>query len=216
DRTGGEARPAPRCPLRRRPPMRPEEEERGFALAAVDAPLAIVEWDAEHRIRHWSADAERLFGWSAADVVDRPIGELPWVHEEDREPLLQLARQLAEGETSCISLHRVYRKDGALLHCTWHHTPLRGDGGRLRAVHSLVIDRTREVGALAALQASEERFRLATRAMQGIVYDWSIETGYVRRSVGVRTLLGYEPGEIPDTLEGWRSLIHPEDRERID
>src|SRR5690606_36100814 len=107
-------------------------------------------------------------------------------------------------------------KDGALLHCTWHHTPLRGDGGRLRAVHSLVIDRTREVGALAALQVSEERFRLATRAMQGIVYDWSIETGYVRRSVGVRTLLGYEPGEIPDTLEGWRSLIHPEDRERID
>ncbi|MDI3290434.1 PAS domain-containing protein [Polyangium sp. 15x6] len=71
-----------------------------------------------------------------------------------------------------------------------------------------------EVGAgrgVAALRESEERFRLATEAIRGTVYDWDFQTNHVWRSGGLVEMLGFWPEEIPATDTWWRSRIHPED-----
>src|SRR6516164_6133769 len=50
-------------------------------LAAL--PVAIVETDGEGMIRTWAGAAERLFGWSADEVLGTDIDALDLVHEAD-------------------------------------------------------------------------------------------------------------------------------------
>lgn len=65
-----------------------------------------------------------------------------------------------------------------------------------------------------ALQESEERFRLASQAVNGVVYDWNMRTDEVYRSEGLRGLLGFDPSENPAS-GWWNSRIHPDDRHKM-
>ncbi|HEX8914356.1 MAG TPA: PAS domain S-box protein, partial [Humisphaera sp.] len=65
--------------------------------------------------------------------------------------------------------------------------------------------------AHAAARASEERFRLATEAMSGFVYDLDIATGHASRAGHVESVLGYPLGEVEPTFAWWFGRIHPDD-----
>jgi PAS domain S-box-containing protein len=62
-----------------------------------------------------------------------------------------------------------------------------------------------------ALRESEERFRLATEAISGLVYDWDVVRDSASRSPGLKSLLGYLPEEVDHQVGWWTSQIHPED-----
>ncbi|MBZ5568586.1 MAG: PAS domain S-box protein [Acidobacteriia bacterium] len=66
-----------------------------------------------------------------------------------------------------------------------------------------------------ALQASEERFRLVSRATNDGIWDWDLVTGKGWWNENLQTTFGYAPNEIEPGVEGWKSHIHPDDRERV-
>ncbi|MEB3282398.1 MAG: PAS domain S-box protein [Lyngbya sp.] len=90
--------------------------------------------------------------------------------------------------------------------------PLRDEQGKVRGVIGAFLDVTERKRAEEALQASEKRFRLASRAVMGIVYDWDLRTNYVYRSEGLRQLIGVSPEEVPQDRDWWSERMHPEDR----
>ncbi|WP_158280180.1 PAS domain S-box protein [Azospirillum sp. TSH100] len=55
------------------------------------------------------------------------------------------------------------------------------------------------------------RLHLATDAAGDGLWDWDMATGAVWYSPGWQTMLGFTPGEVPPTVEFWRSRVHPED-----
>jgi PAS domain S-box-containing protein len=84
----------------------------------------------------------------------------------------------------------------------------------LRAIHGMAARiwsaRSRALTE-AALRTSEERYRLAAQAIQGMIYDWDFVTGRVERSQGLEELVGYRPDEVPATIDWWHSRCHPDD-----
>lgn len=62
-----------------------------------------------------------------------------------------------------------------------------------------------------ALRASEQRYRLAAEAVQGLVYEWDVPADRVTHSKGLTTLLGFIPEDVPPTSLWWKSRIHTED-----
>jgi len=64
----------------------------------------------------------------------------------------------------------------------------------------------------AALRLSEERYRLATEAFQGAVFDYDVARNHSERTPRHFEILGESAGAIPTTKEGWHDRIHPEDR----
>jgi PAS domain S-box-containing protein len=69
------------------------------------------------------------------------------------------------------------------------------------------------------LRLSEERYRLAIRASNDVLWDWSAATGQVVWSDALRTVLGHDPaqasGPIQHAMAWWTEHIHPDDRARV-
>jgi PAS domain S-box-containing protein len=63
----------------------------------------------------------------------------------------------------------------------------------------------------AKLRESEERFRLATEAINGLIYDWNVPAGTTRRSAGMAEFLGWRTEEVPEASGWWPEQIHPDD-----
>ncbi len=68
----------------------------------------------------------------------------------------------------------------------------------------------------AALQASEERFRLALEGARHGVWDWNVVTGEIVVNQQWATLLGYELHEIAPDIAFWNQIIHPDDQAGIE
>lgn len=86
------------------------------------------------------------------------------------------------------------------------------------AVPGSGVPAVRDVALLhaeASLLESEERFRLAARAIGGVVYDWDLRTGRMVRTEGVQRLFGYELDEVDETRDWWLERVHHDDRSTI-
>ncbi len=85
-----------------------------------------------------------------------------------------------------------------------------------RELEQRVALRTGElVQANQALRASEERLNLAQSAGGVGVWDYNVLTGTTFWSETMWAIHGLKPVPAEQVQEVWRSLIHPEDRERV-
>jgi PAS domain S-box-containing protein len=66
----------------------------------------------------------------------------------------------------------------------------------------------------AELRRSEERFQLAARATNDVLWEYTFETGALWWSDNLPLVLGHDPAEIA-TLGSWIALLHPADRGRV-
>jgi len=64
------------------------------------------------------------------------------------------------------------------------------------------------------LRRSEERFQLAMRGANDGVWDWDLSTDEVYLSPQWINMLGYQPNELRHHFDTWKTLTHPDDRER--
>jgi len=65
------------------------------------------------------------------------------------------------------------------------------------------------------LQRSETRWQFAIDGSGDGLWDWNIGTGEVYFSDRWKTMLGFEEGDIPDTLASWEKLVHPDDAPQV-
>jgi PAS domain S-box-containing protein len=65
------------------------------------------------------------------------------------------------------------------------------------------------------LAENEERWELAISGVNDGIWDWSLETDSVFLSDRWKRMLGYQPEEIPNEYNEWKSRLHPEDIETV-
>ena len=65
------------------------------------------------------------------------------------------------------------------------------------------------------LRESEERYALALRGADLGTWDWNILTDAIVVNERWATMLGYAPDEIEPNIHTWKSLLHPDDRQRV-
>ncbi|MDD4947367.1 MAG: PAS domain S-box protein [Gallionella sp.] len=91
--------------------------------------------------------------------------------------------------------------------------PVRDAAGQLLEVVVVQEDVTRHKEAEDALRLSQERLGFALQGANDGLWDWNLETDEVYYSPRWLGMLGYQPGELPQTLETWATLVHPDDRQ---
>ena len=171
-----------------------------------------------------NADGSNELVWASEGFVDvygcdyqefnRRGGWEAFCHPDDLGP--SLAReQRWEAGTQTEGIARVVRLDGETRWLRCINRPLIDAAGRTTAIVGIGHDITNLMRTNEAVRASEQRFRLAVQAMAGLVYEADLVTGEVHRWPGLDALLGYREGEVPNTMQAWYELVHPEDRRRI-
>jgi PAS domain S-box-containing protein len=93
------------------------------------SPVALVEFGHDTRIRLWNRAAERIFGWTAEEMIDR--GGLPMAPPAKREEAEELFARVQAGES--INDHETVRlrKDGSLVAVSVAAAPVREPSGRV-------------------------------------------------------------------------------------
>ncbi len=65
--------------------------------------------------------------------------------------------------------------------------------------------------AAAELRASEERYRLVTKAAGGVLWEWDIKAGTITLGTGTVERFGWEIEDVPVPLSWFQQRIHPQD-----
>ena len=109
-------------------------------------PVAILETDEEGVLRTWAGAAERMFGWSAAEVLGSHLDRLELVHEADIALVDAVLDRLRSGhDPHLVHRNRVRTRSGEIRHSEWTRIVLAGRPGRRPAILSYVADVTGQV-----------------------------------------------------------------------
>jgi PAS domain S-box-containing protein len=190
---------------------RAEEAQARLAAIVKSSQDAIISKTLDSIIRTWNAGAERIFGYTAEEVVGKSITLIIPPERLDEEDLI--LGQIARGEP--IEHFETIRvaKDGRRLHISLTVSPVRDAEGRIIGASKIARDVTERKQAAEALQASELRFRtLTAHAPVGIfMTDWEGNCLFVNECWC--DMAGLSPEEARG--QGWVRALHPDDREQV-
>ncbi|HWL33590.1 MAG TPA: PAS domain S-box protein [Gaiellaceae bacterium] len=105
---------------RREHDLRSSEERLRATIEA--SPVAVLEVDLDDRIALWNPAAERMFGWSAEEMIGGPLRHIP---DEERERLAELMTRVRSGEVYTGVEAKRLCKDGSLIDVEISAAPIR-------------------------------------------------------------------------------------------
>jgi PAS domain S-box-containing protein len=177
---------------------RPQTEDTSLLRLLVERVLdyAIFALTPDGHIASWNAGAQRLKGYSAAEIIGQHFEQ--FYTAEDRvagHPAQLLARARSEGRVEDEGWR--VRKDGTRFWADVVITALFDDTGVLRGFAKVTRDRTEVRAAEEQLRQSEERFRTLVDTIRDYaIFLLSPEGEILTWNQGAQRLKGYEQSEI--------------------
>lgn len=197
---------------RKRFEERLSDNEEQFRAAFEQAAVGMAQTATDGRVTRVNQRLCDILGYTREELLGRLVQDL--AHPEDAAAKWATIRRVIEGEVPSCSLEQRYRqKDGRTVWADLTVSAVRGPEGQARHVILVIEDITRRRQTEQALRDSEERLRLALTAANQGLYDLDIGTGVITVSAEYATMLGYDPGDFPETVDSWTARLHPADRE---
>jgi PAS domain S-box-containing protein len=193
-------------------------EER-FRLATEGLAGFLYDWDLASDQVEWIGRTEDVVGFRADELPRDGAWWKNRVHPEDAVAAAQARAAVLSGEISnWVIEYRVQHREGHYVDIVNRGHLVRDAAGRVIRVVGGISDitgrrrweREREEAGK-ALQATDERFRLATEALAGFLYDYDLTTGRVEHFGGTGDVLGFELKDVPPNPEWWIERIHPDE-----
>lgn len=204
---------------------RRHEAETGYKTASLD----LDESQRIARIGTYRFDIESMV-WTSTKTLDDIFGLPPhfvkkgiesWerlLHADDRDEIIRFFTEDVLGHG--VAFDREYRVvrpvDGREV---WVHglgKVERGPQGEAVSMLGTVQDITERKRTEAKLRVSEERFRLAQKATNDVIWDWDARSDARTWNKNGGEVFGWRFDTIQqNTRDWWTDRIHPEDRGRV-
>src|SRR5438477_1316225 len=111
------------------PRRRPDLSQQHLAAIVQDADDAIISKDIESIVTSWNPAAERIFGYTAAEMIGQPILRIipPDLASEETD----FINRIRKGERVEHHETRRMRKDGSIIHVSLTVSPIRDASGEI-------------------------------------------------------------------------------------
>jgi two-component system cell cycle sensor histidine kinase/response regulator CckA len=180
-----------------------EEEALRLSAMVESANDAIIGKTTKGVVQTWNRGAERIYGYSAAEMLGRDMTVIlpPDRSDEEAEILERIGRGERVEHFDAVRM----RKDGRLIHVSIAISPIRGQDGRVIGASHVARDITQSTelelarARLAAIVESSDD-AIISKDLNGIVQTWN---------KGAERVYGYAAPEITGRS---MSLLLPPDR----
>jgi PAS domain S-box-containing protein len=194
---------------------RERAQEVNAKLAAIveSSQDAIISRALDGTILTWNTGAERLLGYTAAEIVGRNLEVL---YPPELKPK-QFGRQglVLQGKaTPTFETERI-AKDGRRVQVSLSSAPIRDASGEARGISTIMRDITGRKLAEQELWQTQQHLQMAVHGGNVGLWDWDVRAGTVYFSPEWKRQLGYEAHELPNRFEEWEGRVHPEDLPRV-
>ncbi len=136
-----------------------------------NSPLAVLEFDANLNLSHWSPRAETMFGWSADEALKTSVVSLLGNPIDDSQIRVAF-RLLQTGDTVSNRVEAIHqRKDGSTIHCEWFNSALTDRAGKVTSIMSLVQDVSARVQAAEQLRYIAEHDSLTGLPNRSVLHS---------------------------------------------
>ena len=201
----------------RRAAYRIKRSNEWFATTLRSIGDGVIAADADGVIRFLNPVAAELTGWSMSDAKGRSVDDVfRIIGATDRQPAESPVAQVLRQSTLAGALGQavLISRNGTELPIEDSGAPIRGENGEIRGVVIVFRDASAVRAAQLALQASEERQRLALEGAELGALDHDLRSGAAIWNDRLHTIMGYEPG-IPLSAGMVNQQIAPDDREQV-
>ena len=189
------------------------DEALGKATAGVNelmrsVPLAMMSIDSAALVTTWNPSAERLFGWSAAEVVGKRV---PFLNPQEAATFDDRVAGVIAGRPIQGQIVRRVCKNGKSVDLAVSVAPLVREDGTIHGCLAVYDDITERKALEDTVRFSEARLKLALDVSNVGMWDWRLQTNELFFSDSWLAMLGYREGELATTLDTFRALAHPDD-----
>jgi PAS domain S-box-containing protein len=195
---------------RRTAQLRQEQEKFAKAFQSTPHAITITQLSDGRHIEVNDAFCE-MTGYAADEIIGRTAVDLNiWVNLSDRKRLFELLS--SQGFVRNYEFES--RTKSGEIRTALLSSEMIEIGGE-NCLISVSQDITERKRASEELRKSEERWQLVLKANNDAIWDANLVTGEVFRSRRWKEMLGYEESEIGNSVDEWKTRIHPEDLNRV-
>jgi diguanylate cyclase (GGDEF)-like protein/PAS domain S-box-containing protein len=176
--------------------------------------------ESDGTLRYASPAFGRILGYDGGEVSGKNLFD--FVHPDDLSRVLEGTERVtsggAPGGTNVVE-YRFRHKDGSWRWMEGVGTSYQPNEHAERGIVVSARDITKRKGAEERLRKAEKRYRTLVERAPAITYIHQQQPGsfsgtaYV--SPQIEDVLGYTQGEYASDPEFWKTILHPDDRERV-
>jgi PAS domain S-box-containing protein len=190
-------------------------EEAASRLAAIvtSSEDAIISSNLQHIITSWNRGAEHLLGYSAKEIVGRPMQDI--VPDAYAESELKSLNTIRTGEATPAYESKRRHKNGRILDMSLSLSPIRNEFGNVVGASTIARDITARLRDAEIHKEGEARLRQALAAARAGAFDYDLITQEARWSPEMFSLYGLDPLKDIPTLESVMSQTSPQHEQRV-
>jgi PAS domain S-box-containing protein len=171
-----------------------EEKTQNLANIIEYSNDAIITKSLDGIITSWNKGAEQIYGYSAKEILGKPISILePSILVEETEELAELIKQgdrIHSYETLRL------KKDGRIINVSLTLSQVYDTSGELTAISVIARDITKSKIAEEKLRKSAERYSTVTEQTGQVVYEYDSRTDKGSWAGAIEEVTGYNSEEL--------------------
>ena len=166
--------------------------------------------DLSGKLLRFNQPFQDLLGYSNEELQNKNYKDLTPEKWHAMEAQIVEREILCDGESSVYEKEYI-RRDGSIVPVELKTVLLKNAEGYAEGMWAVVRDISSRKLTEAALLASESRYRLATKAIAGFVYDWDVTKNKLVVTEGYVELTGQALNPKLTIWDWCRQFIHPND-----
>lgn len=174
--------------------VKAEEIRQQMASIVKNSNDAIIAKDLEGTVLSWNKAAERIYGYTADEMIGKSISLLSTPHSNE---ISEILKKMRNGEKISHYQSKRVHKSGKIIDVSLTVSPIKDLHGNIIGASSIARDITAQKKAEKALKESEEKYRLISENTGDVIWLLDLKSqkfSYV--SPSVYRLRGYTPEEV--------------------